>query len=110
MLNPMQAEVEAILWGMEIAVEQGVRDIIVDSDCLLAIKEIAKGTLFSWMGGNLILNILSLEFNSCSFSHVKRDCNKLAHDLANYPGQVGVRNFFWRDLPAQLCNPDLIQS
>ena len=51
---------------------------------------------------------LSFEFVSCSFGHVNRTLNALAHNLARVHCEVGVRNIWKRFLPPSLCNVELL--
>ncbi|XVF19448.1 hypothetical protein REPUB_Repub11eG0112000 [Reevesia pubescens] len=109
--SSLMAEVLAIWWALEIAREQHFNRIVVESDCLLAVNEINnKGRRTLWEGGNVIYNIvdLALEFSICTFSHTRRNSNKLAHVLAKCATQVDCVNFFWRSLPSNICNPDLL--
>ena len=39
-VSSFQAEINAILFGLQLINEQHVKDLLVESDCLMAIKEI----------------------------------------------------------------------
>ncbi|OMO66661.1 hypothetical protein COLO4_30428 [Corchorus olitorius] len=52
--NSLYAEVHAILFRFEIALEYDIHDCILESDCLIAVKEIHKEAPVWWEGGVLI--------------------------------------------------------
>ncbi|XWS36354.1 hypothetical protein CRYUN_Cryun20dG0078000 [Craigia yunnanensis] len=85
--NPLQAELLAILFGLEMSLEQGFTCIQVESDSLVAVQEIRKrsDSLCKW--GSLIADVCALSRRSEEFSlnHVKRAANRFAHNLANLP-------------------------
>ncbi|OMP06477.1 hypothetical protein CCACVL1_01552 [Corchorus capsularis] len=85
--DSLYAEVHAILFGFEMALELGLDRCIVESDSLLAIREINKLDTVFWEGGCLIHEIRELAslFEFCSFQFVNREANMLAHSL------VGLR-------------------
>ncbi|XP_022717848.1 uncharacterized protein LOC111276376 [Durio zibethinus] len=55
--NPLMAEICAIRWGLQAALEHGIESIIVDSDSLMAIKEIVQAIDSFFAGFNLIQDI-----------------------------------------------------
>ena len=63
---------------------------MVESDSLLAIKEINKQQDLFCEWGGLILDIedLSLNFQSYSFKHIKRAANICAHNAAKLPCEI----------------------
>ncbi|XWS26669.1 hypothetical protein CRYUN_Cryun26dG0050300 [Craigia yunnanensis] len=67
--SSFQAEILAILFGLQVANEKDFMDIQVESDCLGAINEISRKqeSLSEW--GSYLLDIMdrSLDFASCSF-------------------------------------------
>ncbi|OMO50310.1 hypothetical protein CCACVL1_30518 [Corchorus capsularis] len=83
--NSLYAEVHAILFGIEIALEYDIQDCIIESDCLIAVTEINNKTLVWWEGGVLIYEIRELVslFDRCSIVHAHREANLLAHRLAH---------------------------
>ncbi|OMO88292.1 reverse transcriptase [Corchorus capsularis] len=83
--DPLYAEVHAILFGFELALEYGVDDCMFESDSLSAITEIKKHGLSFWEGGVLIDEIRDLAtlFDKCTFHFVNREANDLAHRIAS---------------------------
>ncbi|OMO88655.1 reverse transcriptase [Corchorus capsularis] len=104
--GPLYAEVHALLFGFEIALELGVLRCIVESDCRVAIDHIDNFGPCWWEGGNLIYEIweLALLFDECSFSHVHREVNALTHNLAS----LRLDNVRCRCLAPSVCNPNFI--
>ena len=85
------AEYSALLFGIERAVELGIKDINVEGDSQLAINQINGTyrvnsdniiTLYNKVIDNLV------NFDTFSFRHIKRDKNKLADYLAN----IAIKN------------------
>ncbi|OMO58663.1 reverse transcriptase [Corchorus capsularis] len=82
--DSLHAEVHAILFGFELALEHGITRCIIESDSLLAIHEINKKETVLWEGGLLIEEIREIAslFDCCSFQFVNREANSVAHSLA----------------------------
>ena len=76
------------------------------SDSLIAVKEISK------KDESLLSHILelSLDFNSCLFSHISRTSNSLAHSIAKVKCDVGEHRIWEVSLPPCVCNPDVYIS
>ena len=110
--SPLQAELMAVAFGLEIAKEISFPSISVESDSLLAIQEILKqnDTFCRWECTISDILDLSLAFDSCNFTHVRRTANRCAHNVANLPCVLG--NFMvWRNsTPPSLCNPDFLME
>ncbi|XVE83185.1 hypothetical protein DITRI_Ditri16bG0067300 [Diplodiscus trichospermus] len=108
-VSPLQAELLAIRFGLEIGSRMNEEDIVVENDYKLAVDEILKGDSSMCAWGSIVTDITycSKSFNSCSFAFVVRIINKLAHYLTRIPcgtKQVQV----WKDkFPLELCNPDM---
>lgn len=80
------AEYNALYYGLEIAVENGLTELIVFGDSLLVINQV-NGI---WRCKNeklrIILNKINLlkeKFDSIEFKHIRREKNKRADELAN---------------------------
>ena len=74
-----------------LALETGISYVIFEFGALSIIQAINEGDL----GGELRLIIQSIKdisssFNWCSFQHLKRDGNKVAHELAKAARNTGV--------------------
>jgi hypothetical protein len=79
-------EVEALacMEGMRLATDWLRQPTMVESDCLGLIKEIRSGedSRASWVGSIAEIKALSQLLLECSFRHVRRDANQVAHELA----------------------------
>ena len=80
------AEYSALLFGIERAVELGIKDINVEGDSQLAINQIngiyrVNSDNIATLYNKVIENLVN--FDTFSFRHIKRDKNKLADYLAN---------------------------
>ena len=77
------AKCKAILLAVRCARSHGISDVIVESDALVAVTRLTKGSLFlsdlDSVLGDVIF--LSKSLNSIYFSHVRRDGNTVAHNL-----------------------------
>ena len=97
----------AILFGLQLINEQNVKDLLVESDCLMAVKEITskEESLSEW--GCFIKDIQerSLDFNLCSFKHINRYANVLAHNLAKVDCEIGEQKVWRNSLSPNFCNP-----
>ena len=87
----VEVEALAIECGLLLAREQKLPQIIVESSALIAIQSITatekNGSLGHVFQG--ILNLLSF-FSSRRIKHVKREYNRVAHELAQYTRQNEV--------------------
>ncbi|OMO52016.1 reverse transcriptase [Corchorus capsularis] len=83
--DSLYAEVHALLFGFELAIEHGIERCIFESDSLLPITQINKKDPIFWEGGHLIEEIRDLAtlFDDYTFQFVHREANILAHNLAN---------------------------
>ncbi|KAL2897058.1 Uncharacterized protein RDABS01_038841 [Bienertia sinuspersici] len=74
----------AVRHGVRVTMEAGLRNLIIESDCLKVIQDVKQKKQESTATGSIIYDILHL-VKSCSFvefSHVKREANQVAHHLA----------------------------
>ena len=80
----IEVEVLAAQKALELTVELGFDNIILERDSEVLIKSLVKGGNYLAHDGHLIANIYALmaRFSSLSLSHVRRHCNRLAHALA----------------------------
>ncbi|XWS52260.1 hypothetical protein CRYUN_Cryun11dG0053300 [Craigia yunnanensis] len=108
-VSPFQAEIMTILFGLQVTNEQDFQELLVESDRLMAVKEIAQReeSLCEW--GSLIKDIQerSMDFNLCSFKHINRCANVLAHNLAKVDCEIGAQKMWRNSLPPSFCNPVL---
>ncbi|XP_048493880.2 uncharacterized protein LOC125494354 [Beta vulgaris subsp. vulgaris] len=78
------AECKAIYMATRLAKAHGYGDVIFESDSLVATKRLTKASIFFSNLDAILEDILSTRniFSSISFSHVKRDGNTVAHNVA----------------------------
>ncbi|XP_048493659.1 uncharacterized protein LOC125494130 [Beta vulgaris subsp. vulgaris] len=81
---PEVAECKAIYMATRLAKDHGYGDVIFESDSLVATKRLSKAAIFFSDLDAILGDILAMcnAFSSVSFSHVKRDGNTVAHNLA----------------------------
>ena len=107
--SPLQAELMAIVFGLQLAKEHSFPSILVESDSLLAIQEIAKHNDSFCQWANIISDIVDMasSYDQCSFKHTRRTANMCAHNVAKLHCELD-NSLVWRNtVPPSLCNPDL---
>lgn len=82
----LHAELLAVKFGLELALNRRFMNILLESDSLMAIKELEKGLGSSCEWGVLVNDIVGLKelFHSCTMSHIGRLVNNFAHILAKF--------------------------
>ena len=85
-LGAIETKSKAIEAGMLFTLDIGIRDIVVESDCLLMIQALKGTTTPPSVVSAVTQGILDLSmgFNRVEFSHVKRQGNRSAHVLAKH--------------------------
>ncbi|XP_021727655.1 uncharacterized protein LOC110694792 [Chenopodium quinoa] len=82
--SPLEAEAQAIMFGLTLAYDAGLRRLEVESDCLQLVKML-QGSVREKSAAQLtVLDAISLTsiFEYCSFAFCPRICNKAAHLIA----------------------------
>ena len=85
--SPSQAEAKAILWAVQIAIQERWSTVIFKGDAKLCFDPLSQPDLtLSWSLNTIISNIRSLAscFESCGFRWVQRKCNVAAHETARF--------------------------
>ncbi|OMO64639.1 reverse transcriptase [Corchorus capsularis] len=102
--SPLYAEIHAILFGFELALEYDIDNCIFESDCLNAVSIINSNSPVWWEGACLIYEIRELVslFDHCNFVHARREANELAHRMA----QLEFDFVRCGSLPPSVCIPD----
>ena len=78
--------------AVSFAKELSIHQMVVEGDSLQVIQAINEARPGRTMYGHVINDIRFLSSSiSCSFLHVKRKCNRLAHSLARRLRLVGVK-------------------
>lgn len=105
-------EVTAVLKGLEIAWEIGIRDVLLKGDCSSLVQALVNKleirSSFGSIVDDFIINVK--RFNSCSFMHVCREGNSVAHVLAKFSGSCNELIVWMEEVPTvctSLINDDL---
>ena len=108
--SALQAELRAILFGLEIAQENLLTPLTVESDSLVAVKEILKGkeTFCEWECIIADICDLAREFERCNFCFINRTANECAHNIAKLLCDLGDQKIWRNSWPPFFCNPDLV--
>ena len=110
--DPAVEEARAIRKAMTIAMKNGWKDIVIQSDCKIVIEKSKLGRLEDPRACAVLFDILQLrkEFRNCSFSFIRRDGNVVSHSLARFALNL-VADIAWRiSFPSwllQLANNDV---
>ena len=105
-VSPLQSELKAILFGLQATKAMNLRKVQLESDCLLAVREILKkqDSLSEWHSILMDIIKLSLEFEQCEFNHISRRINGLAHSIARVPCELGEFKTWRNSLPPMICS------
>ena len=100
----IEVEVLAARKALELIVELGFDNIILEGDSEVLIKSLAKGGNSLAHYGHLIANIhvLMARFSSLSLSHVRRHCNRLAYALARRASSTLDLSIWMEEIPSIL--------
>ena len=81
-----EAEAMAARHALGIAIEAGLRNIELESDCLKLISHLRAGKRENTSFGNIVFDIMELSkrCTRISYSHVGRKGNQVAHNLAGF--------------------------
>ncbi|XP_075636787.1 uncharacterized protein LOC142609029 [Castanea sativa] len=82
--EPIAAEAAAIVWALNLAMEEKFQNIVIEGDAKLCFDAI-NGDVQNchWNAKTLLANPVELKayFANCCFCWVKRECNVIAHAL-----------------------------
>ena len=100
----IEVEVLAARKALELTVELGFDNIILEGDSKILIKSLAKGGNSLAYYGHLItdIHVLITQFSSLSLSHVRRHCNRLAHALARHASSTLDLSIWMKEIPPDL--------
>ncbi|XP_075636568.1 uncharacterized protein LOC142608772 [Castanea sativa] len=103
-------EAKAAGWALSFALDVGVKQAILEGDSLTVIRGLMEEERLLVPLGLLIKDAkqLSQRFEKLLYSHAKRECNNLAHNLARHA--AGIPDFLvWiEDIPPQFH--DVLQA
>ncbi|OMO87392.1 hypothetical protein COLO4_20671 [Corchorus olitorius] len=93
--DSFEAEALAAVKAMEWSRDMGFKDIVIEGDALTIIQKVNSLALdFSPIGPYIAdLKLLCSFFNTCNFSHVKRDGNAVANCLAKFGSSLSADMF-----------------
>ena len=109
--DPCVAEAAALLWALELALENQFMVIIVEGDAKTCIDAIIAGpygipwTIFAIV---TYIKLLALKLSTCTFEWIGRDANSVAHSVAKFA--VFLSNSFSynsTNLPPSICEAQL---
>ena len=100
----IKVEVLATRKALELTVELGFDNIILEGDSEILIKSLAKCGKSLAHYGHLIagIHVLMARFSSPSLSHVRRHCNRLAHALARRASSTPDLSIWMEEIPPDL--------
>lgn len=83
-LQPLVAEAQAMLLGIQLAQTQNWQRLVCESDCLQLISMIRTGNILEHRAGVAIEDIIELSSQDMvvEWNHVRRDANLAAHTIA----------------------------
>ena len=100
------AEALSVRHGLQVAVEAGLRNLIVEVDCRKLFNHLQARIREVSPFGKIVADILDYASNcySISFSHVKRQGNKVAHILAQQCKAVMELRVWLEEVPYEVIN------
>ncbi|KAL0361053.1 UNVERIFIED_CONTAM: hypothetical protein Sradi_3789800 [Sesamum radiatum] len=83
-MGPEHGEALAACLALDLGIEQGWRNCLIEGDCLVVIQKLLMVQEDASAVGPIIKDILRLSsfFDTVSYTHVKRSANSAAHCLA----------------------------
>lgn len=101
-----EAKASAAVSGLEIAWEVGVRNVILEVDCIKVANVVRLRTFDRTPFGYMIHDLVNLAKNLRSFScnHVKRGANVVAHRLAKNSSLCKELRIWMEEVPMDVTN------
>uniref|UniRef100_A0ACD6AMS5 Uncharacterized protein n=1 Tax=Avena sativa TaxID=4498 RepID=A0ACD6AMS5_AVESA len=102
-----EAEAEVCIVAMEPTAKPGIHRVQFESDCTTLVASITDSTLDLSENGVMMREAWSLRilhFDSAKFIFCRRDCNKLAHYLAQFGFQDAAVSSMWKDTAPDFVN------
>ena len=108
-----EAEAYAARHALQIAIEAGLRNLILETDCLKLVNYLKNGVVEASSFGNLVGDILECGkvCSSLSFAYVGRNGNKVAHKLAHVSRSIRSLRVWIEEVPqdvSPLVEADLV--
>ena len=106
LLQPSEIEAMAATRALEFASEVGISEAILESDSLLVIKALATKDIGLAPYSLLIQDAYrcAQAFSLLSYSHTKREGNRVAHDLAKLAMTIPNCVIWMEDIPSEVVN------
>lgn len=84
--SPVLAEASAVLHGIAMAVERGLSNVVVQSDCLEVVRALESGSCPTTELGTILseIKIHSMSFLDFKIAFIRRSCNVVVHNLARF--------------------------
>ncbi|GKA04555.1 reverse transcriptase [Tanacetum coccineum] len=91
----VEAEAKACLWAVEVALAKGFTRVVLESDSSVLVEAFKHDKVLVHIRA-LFLHIhrLCLSFESCSWSFVRREGNRVAHELARIALNDSIDGFY----------------
>ena len=103
LLPPTVLEVEALAVrrGLELAVEMGFRNIVLESDSQILITALREGSYSLSSFDHIVQDIkfIASYLSSINYTHVRRQCNALAHSLPRRAKLVSQCQIWMENVP-----------
>ena len=97
----IEVEVLAARRGLELAVETGFRNIVLESDSQILITAVREDFYSLASFSHLVKDIqfIASYLSLINYSHVRRQCNALAHSLARRAKSLSQSQVWMEDVP-----------
>ncbi|XP_075633348.1 uncharacterized protein LOC142605796 [Castanea sativa] len=101
-LTVMEIETIAAARALEFALELGLNSVILEGDCEILMKSLMEDLLSLASSGLLIqdVKVIAKSFQCIRFSQVRKEENKVAHNLARHARHVTGFSIWMEDVPS----------
>lgn len=95
-VSVFEAESYGILEAIKWVIDLGISNVVIESDSLLAVQAIKRGSEYYLEVGNILQEVRTLleERHDIYILFVKKQANKVAHMLARVPCEANCLNDF----------------
>lgn len=99
--EPLEVELLVVFRGMQLCAPLGVHNLMVETNCLLAVLTLEEGAILYACHNNMISKILMLKtmFGECKFQYVNMLDNRVAHTFARFAWQMKITTVWWDSIP-----------
>jgi ribonuclease HI len=103
-LDPEGAELLACKEATQLALDQGINKLVLETDCLSAVSKLRGKELDRSLHGPLVqeIKVLLSSFSDTEVQHVRRSANGVAHCLAKFGCENNICNT-WVGVPPMYC-------